>query len=254
MCQYGPACCMLMSLANTDVQLIARVLCSMYEVRCYFYNGILYICECKWSVLYYDVLPSGVLGDFGEVCIARSNCMSFHPPACTLSTLPYQRQKRATTSWCGWVFNLCSLDYNNTPIFANSLVNYQEIQFGELLGRGSYGTVRKGVWNGKTVALKSIALPPGVDRSQILACNQEIAALRYMDYAYNSIVLLLNIMSQLALHMHVDWWTIPTSYNSWDTLSATEFVIIMNYVSGKNLDELIFGTRKTCQCTLLHPW
>lgn len=34
-------------------------------------------------------------------------------------------------------------------------VDYQEIQFGELIGRGCYGSVHKGLWRGETVALKT---------------------------------------------------------------------------------------------------
>ncbi len=61
-------------------------------------------------------------------------------------------------------------------------VDYQDIQFGELIGRGSYGAVHKGVWRGNTVALKRIPITPEVDTSQVFASNKEIAALRYSDY------------------------------------------------------------------------
>lgn len=60
-------------------------------------------------------------------------------------------------------------------------VDYQEIQFGELIGRGCYGSVHKGLWRGETVALKRIGIPPTIDKTQMLANNQEIAALRYVS-------------------------------------------------------------------------
>ena len=59
-------------------------------------------------------------------------------------------------------------------------MEYNKIQFGELVGRGSYGTVHKGVWKEQTVALKRLQIPPGMDKSQVVANSQEIAALRYL--------------------------------------------------------------------------
>ena len=58
-------------------------------------------------------------------------------------------------------------------------VDYSEIQIGDLIGRGSYGTVHKGVWNGETVALKQVSIPAGIDAKDMLANNKELAALRY---------------------------------------------------------------------------
>ena len=58
-------------------------------------------------------------------------------------------------------------------------VDYQDIQFGEVIGRGCYGSVHKGLWGGETVALKCIRIPSAIGEAEILANNQEIAALRY---------------------------------------------------------------------------
>ena len=59
------------------------------------------------------------------------------------------------------------------------LVDIKEVQFGDVVGHGAYGTVHKGTWQGKTVALKSISIPPGMEKTQMIASNQEIAALKY---------------------------------------------------------------------------
>lgn len=57
---------------------------------------------------------------------------------------------------------------------------YHEIQFGELVGRGSFASLHKGVWRGQTVALKRIQILSGMDKSQVVADSREVTALRYM--------------------------------------------------------------------------
>ena len=49
------------------------------------------------------------------------------------------------------------------------------LEFGEVIGRGSFADVHKGKWNGEEVALKRIRLPPGSDSSSVL---KEVAVLR----------------------------------------------------------------------------
>ena len=46
-------------------------------------------------------------------------------------------------------------------------------------GRESFGTVYKGMWKGKKVALKKISIPPGVDRAEMVASSCELNALKY---------------------------------------------------------------------------
>ena len=68
---------------------------------------------------------------------------------------------------------------NSTTLFYTGLsVPYKDVHFNELVGRGSYGTVHKGSFNGNVVALKRIPVPSGTDVQTIIADNQEIAALR----------------------------------------------------------------------------
>jgi len=50
---------------------------------------------------------------------------------------------------------------------------------------GSYGTVHKGTFNEKVVALKRIPIPPGTEVYKMIVDNQEIAALRYH---YNTLI------------------------------------------------------------------
>ena len=49
-----------------------------------------------------------------------------------------------------------------------------------MVGRGSYGAVYKGLWDGKVVALKRIQVSSGEDRHNLVANSQEITALRYV--------------------------------------------------------------------------
>ena len=49
------------------------------------------------------------------------------------------------------------------------------LQFGEIIGRGSFAEVRKGKWKEQEVALKHMRLPPGSDPSIV---PKEVAVLR----------------------------------------------------------------------------
>ena len=53
-----------------------------------------------------------------------------------------------------------------------------------MIGRGSIGTVYKGTWKGKKVALKKINIPSGVDRAEMVASSRELNALRYVSKPY----------------------------------------------------------------------
>ena len=59
------------------------------------------------------------------------------------------------------------------------LVDHKEIVYGGMIGCGSFGTVYKGTWKGKKVALK-INIPPGVDRAEMVASSRELNALKYI--------------------------------------------------------------------------
>lgn len=51
----------------------------------------------------------------------------------------------------------------------------ETLEFGEVIGRGSFAEVHKGKWNGQEVALKRMRLPLGSDSSSLL---KEVAVLR----------------------------------------------------------------------------
>lgn len=49
------------------------------------------------------------------------------------------------------------------------------LEFGEVIGRGTFAEVHKGKWNGQEVALKRMRLPPGSDPSIV---PKEVSVLR----------------------------------------------------------------------------
>ena len=63
-------------------------------------------------------------------------------------------------------------------LFTELSMKYTDIQFGQLIGCGSFGSMYQGRWNGKSVALKWISIPPGVDRENVIATSRELAVLR----------------------------------------------------------------------------
>lgn len=52
-------------------------------------------------------------------------------------------------------------------------MRYQGIQFGEVIGHGTYGMVHMNTWKERTVALKRIKIPSGMDKTQMLANHRD---------------------------------------------------------------------------------
>lgn len=61
------------------------------------------------------------------------------------------------------------------------MVPYEELQFKEIIGRGTFGEVYRGEWKGEEVALKKINIPIGEDTCT-MANSSEIKALKYVCF------------------------------------------------------------------------
>ena len=59
-------------------------------------------------------------------------------------------------------------------------VNFEAIEFGDVIGRGTFATVHKGEVNGAVVALKCIRILAGGNLQQLVIDSNEIAALKYI--------------------------------------------------------------------------
>ncbi|XP_065890569.1 uncharacterized protein [Dysidea avara] len=97
------------------------------------------------------------------------------------------------------------------------MVPYKELEFKEIVGRGTFGEVYRGVWKGE-VALKKINISAGEDTCTI-ANSAEIKALKLLKHP--------NIVSLLGY-----------------STAEREIVIIMEFINGKNLHTMIFGKDK----------
>ncbi len=65
------------------------------------------------------------------------------------------------------------------------MVDYQDLEIGDVVGKGSFATVHKGKWKGQDVALKRLRLPGGFDAGSVTGIK-EIEVLRYTKYLYST--------------------------------------------------------------------
>ena len=67
----------------------------------------------------------------------------------------------------------------NFIALAAQIVKFQELEIGEVIGRGSFATVNRGKWKGKDVAVKRIRIPPGYETEDVFN-HREISILRFV--------------------------------------------------------------------------
>ena len=71
------------------------------------------------------------------------------------------------------------------------MVKFEDVKFGEVIGRGTFGTVNRGVWKGKDVALKRMKTAGCVNRVEDVSNYKEISVLRLvqwvLDYPNSSV-------------------------------------------------------------------
>ena len=116
-------------------------------------------------------------------------------------------------------------------------VPYEEVEFNELIGRGSYGAVHKGSFKDKVVALKKIPVPCGTNLKEMIAGNREIAALRYHYALMPYMCSVLCHVHRMLKHPNI---VLFIGYAS----SETELVLIMEFIDGTNFHHLIFGPQR----------
>ena len=116
----------------------------------------------------------------------------------------------------------------NYDAFKDLSVPYKELQFKQVVGRGSFGEVYRGEWNGQDVALKRIAIPAGEEKCKMIANSAEIAALKWVHFRiihFSKHLCLLTI--RLLKHPNI---VRLLGYSA----SEKDIVIIMNYIEGKS--------------------
>lgn len=69
------------------------------------------------------------------------------------------------------------------------VVHHAEIEFGQLIGCGSFGSVYQGKWKGKDVALKQIDVPLDMDKEQVIDTSHELQALRYRGTSFLQVIM-----------------------------------------------------------------
>lgn len=100
-------------------------------------------------------------------------CICFFVNSCTYIVL-VDVSRKSTATGKHHSSSLCVV----RNLFKDLSVPYEELRFKETIGRGSFGEVHRGEWNGKEVALKRINIPVGEDKYKMIANSTEIVALK----------------------------------------------------------------------------
>ena len=58
------------------------------------------------------------------------------------------------------------------------MVKFEEVKIGEVIGRGTFGTVNRGKWKGKDVALKRMKTAGYVNTAEDVSNYKEISVIR----------------------------------------------------------------------------
>ena len=123
-----------------------------------------------------------------------------------------------------------------TILYTGSLVAIEELQFGKIIGRGSFGEVHKGTWNGMTVALKRIRLPPGTE-SSTMPTPQEVSLLKWAHNRSTPCQIQLKIKTLYSRELnHANIVSLLAH-----CVTNDEIVLVMNFINGSNLDRILFS-------------
>ena len=63
------------------------------------------------------------------------------------------------------------------------MIELKDLEIGKVIGKGSFGTVNRGKWKGKDVAVKRMKTAGYVSMTQDLSNHKEISILR-LGYSY----------------------------------------------------------------------
>ena len=112
------------------------------------------------------------------------------------------------------------------------MVKFEDIKTGQVIGRGTFGTVNHGKWKGKDVTLKKMKTAGYVNTMEDVSNYKEISVLR-----------LVYVISTQRHSTHPNIISL-LGY----TVTEDEVILIMNFVDGSNLDQMLFGIQRG-QCS-----
>lgn len=107
-------------------------------------------------------------------------------------------------------------DTNGGPRGVMSVIRRSEIEMGEVIGRGGFGEVRKGIYHGQTVAVKTCISEPSQDSNSI-AQQMMAEAMTLGQLHHPCIVRLYGFVSEASMH-----------------------ALVMEYVEGGSLSDLLY--------------
>lgn len=132
----------------------------------------------------------------------------------------------------------CMIMFYVTCFLGGVIIEFEELNIVDIIGKGSFSVVHHGHWQGKEVALKRIRIPLGIDCEQVLH-TKEVAIMRniFTIIINNYLMIIIIIICRKIQHPNI-------IHMHGCAVTDREIVIVMDCVNGANLHSMLFSKTK----------